>query len=121
MNSNAEKKIKSVSTPQLIELSALSPREPGGALFDGGLAAVRNVKTRLTVVAGAATVTIGELMALSASQILKLDSLANAPVDILLEGAVVARGQLVAVDDNFGVQITEAALLPADATAAAGA
>jgi flagellar motor switch protein FliN/FliY len=41
------------------------------------------------------------------AHVLKLDAALDAPVDVLLEGNVVARGQLVAVDDNFGVRITE--------------
>ncbi len=68
---------------------------------------LRLVKASLTVVVGTAEITIGELLGARRHQVLKLDRAVDAPVDILLEGHVVARGTLVAVDDHFGVRITE--------------
>lgn len=66
-----------------------------------------SVKARLTVCVGTTTLTVGELMAAKEQQVLRLDSKVAQPVDLLLEGKVVARGQLVAVDEHFGVRITE--------------
>ncbi|QCX49350.1 flagellar motor switch protein [Ralstonia pseudosolanacearum] len=68
---------------------------------------LHRVKAQLTVCVGTATLTVGELMAAKAQQVLRLDSKVAQPVDLLLEGKVVARGQLVAVDEHFGVRITE--------------
>jgi flagellar motor switch protein FliN/FliY len=48
-------------------------------------------------------------MGLQESSLLKIDRKADYPVDVMLNGSVVARGQLVVVDDNFGVRITEVA------------
>jgi flagellar motor switch protein FliN/FliY len=94
--------------PQMIELSEMTQASSlGESILSGNLDVVQNVKTRLTVVVGETTISIGELLSMRADQILKLDSLADDPVNILLEGNVVARGQLVAVHDNFGVCITE--------------
>jgi flagellar motor switch protein FliN/FliY len=96
------------TSPQMIALPAMIPAETTGvSILSGSLDAVYSVKTRITVVAGHATASIGELMEMRADQVLKLESLADEPVDIVLEGSVVARGQLVAVDDNFGVRIVE--------------
>lgn len=68
---------------------------------------LHRVKAKLTVCVGTATLTVGELMAAKEQQVLRLDSKVAQPVDLLLEGKVVARGQLVAVDEYFGVRITE--------------
>lgn len=65
------------------------------------------VKAQLTVCVGTTMLTVGELMAVQEQQVLRLDSKVAQPVDLLLEGKVVARGQLVAVDEHFGVRITE--------------
>jgi len=46
-------------------------------------------------------------MAAAKNQLLVLDRTVGQPVDLLLEGQVVARGQLVALDDRFAVRITE--------------
>ncbi|KHK58998.1 flagellar motor switch protein [Ralstonia sp. A12] len=79
--------------------------------LDSGVNPLHRVKAQLTVCVGTATISVGELMAAREQQVLRLDSKVAQPVDLLLEGKVVARGQLVAVDDHFGVRITE---LPLD-------
>jgi flagellar motor switch protein FliN/FliY len=92
----------------VIELSELKQHgAPGAPIFAGGLSAIHSVKVRLRVSVGQATMSIGELLSLKEGGVLKLDTPLDLPVEILLEDKVVARGQLVAVDDNFGVRITE--------------
>lgn len=68
---------------------------------------LHHVKASLTVCVGSVELTIGDLLAAKEHQILQLDRAIDQPVDILLEGQVIARGTLVAVDDRFGVRITE--------------
>lgn len=95
---------------QLVELPTLSPtaNSSGGVnLIEAHLDLIRSVKVKVTAVLGSAEMSVGELSALKDGSQIKLDRAAGAAVDILLEGQVVARGQLVAVDDNFGVRITE--------------
>ncbi|WP_258398441.1 FliM/FliN family flagellar motor switch protein [Herbaspirillum rubrisubalbicans] len=96
---------------QLLNLSALdtpSRGEGGSALKPGGATnPLHNIRTRLTVCIGSAEISVGELMNARVQQVLRLDQSIEQSVDILLEGQVVARGQLVAVDDYFGVRITE--------------
>jgi len=84
-------------------------REPedGPALFGENLDLIRDVKVRLEVVVGECRMTVGELFGLRESSVVKLDRNVNAPVDVLLDGKRVARGVLVAVDESFGVRITE--------------
>lgn len=99
---------------QIIELDQLPAAEPAGpALLGSNLSSnlnlLQGVKVGLSVVVGGIETTLGELMALQAQSVLKVERELNAPVDLLLDGKLVARGQLVAVDDNFGVRITEIA------------
>ena len=65
------------------------------------------IRTQLQVVVGEASISVGELLAAREHQVLVLDRALNHPVDLVLEGRVVARGELVAVDDHFAVRITE--------------
>jgi flagellar motor switch protein FliN/FliY len=74
---------------------------------DGARNPLHQVKTTLTVRVGTAEISVGELLAAKEQQVLRLDSTVDQPVDILLEGQVIARGSLVAVGDHFGVRITE--------------
>ena len=95
---------------QLVELPELEPRKSAGApVFDGPLGLVQNVKVRLAASLGSTTLSVAELSALKDGAVLKLDRTLGEPVDIVLEGQVIARGRLVAVDDSFGVSITEIA------------
>jgi flagellar motor switch protein FliN len=102
------KDVKSKSAPQHIELPELqAPSGQGQSILSGNLDVIQNVKVKLSVRMGDAVVSVSELMHMKEEHILKLDAALDAPVDVLLEGNIVARGQLVAVDDNFGVRITE--------------
>lgn len=87
------------------EVISNAPPLNGGMLSNTN--PLHRVKAQLTVCIGTATLTVGELMAAKEQQVLRLDSKVAQPVDLLLEGKVVARGQLVAVDEHFGVRITE--------------
>jgi flagellar motor switch protein FliN/FliY len=100
----------SVRTTELVSLAELTPAAPAGApLLGGKLGLLDSVQVNLSVVVGSARSTVGELMGLQESSLLKIDRKADYPVDVMLNGSVVARGQLVVVDDNFGVRITEVA------------
>ena len=68
---------------------------------------LHSVKVRLDVRVGQASMTIGQLLAAREGEVLALDRDVQQPVDLLLEGKIVARGHLVAVDDCFAVRITE--------------
>jgi flagellar motor switch protein FliN/FliY len=76
--------------------------------WDGGnLDIIRNVKVKVEVRVGEAELTVDELLNLGRDSIVQLKRLAMEPVDLLIDGKVVARGQLVAAEDNFGIRITE--------------
>lgn len=68
---------------------------------------LHGIRTRLSVVLGGIELTVGELLGAKEQQVLRLDRSIEQPVDVMLEGQVVARGMLVAVGENFGVRITE--------------
>lgn len=68
---------------------------------------LRKVKASLQVCVGSASVTVGELLDAKAQQVLVLDRSVSQPVDLILEGQVVARGQLVAVGNQFAVRLME--------------
>lgn len=98
------------ASAQLIELPVLA----GGATH--GPALLRNhgglldsVKVGLSVVVGEAATTLGELFALQENAVLTIDRAVGQPVDLVINGSVVARGQLVVVGEHFGVRITDIA------------
>jgi len=68
---------------------------------------LHQVRTRIQVSVGQATLTVGELLSARENQVLQLDRAIDDEVDLLVEGKVIARGQLVAVDQFFAVRITQ--------------
>jgi flagellar motor switch protein FliN len=96
------------SEVHMLKLSELQPTDTSGKRPLGeNLELIRNLKVRLAVSVGQCELTVKELFDLRESMVLTLDKDTREPVEISLDGKVVARGTLVAVDDSFGVRITE--------------
>jgi flagellar motor switch protein FliN len=68
---------------------------------------IKHVVVELVVQIGNASMTVDELFALKSGDIVKLLEQVHEPASLCLDGKPVARGNLVAVDDNFGIQLTE--------------
>jgi flagellar motor switch protein FliN/FliY len=66
-----------------------------------------NVPLALTAELGRCTLRLGELLKLGAGSIVTLDRAAGTPVDVLVNQRLVAHGEVIAVDDRFGVRITD--------------
>jgi flagellar motor switch protein FliN/FliY len=65
------------------------------------------VPLQITAQLGACTLTIEEILKLGAGAIVDLNRAAGSPIDLLVNDKVVARGEIVALGENFGVRITE--------------
>ena len=91
-----------------IRLAELEGAEAQGRkVVDPNFELIRDVRVKLTVAVGRCELTVKELFELKENAVLELDSGTREPVEVLLDGKVVARGMLVAVGDSFGVQIAE--------------
>jgi flagellar motor switch protein FliN/FliY len=96
-----------------IELEAPAESTADGApLLGGVLPFLGSVKVTVAVRVGCAEISVAELAAMKAGGVITLDRLVEEPLDVLVDGHVVARGVLVAVGEHFGVRITEAMTPP---------
>ncbi len=73
---------------------------------------IDTVGLELEAVLGCAAMTVGDLAALRSGGIVPLDVPLNQQVELRLNGIAVARGELVAVDDRFGVRLEEIVAWP---------
>jgi flagellar motor switch protein FliN/FliY len=80
------------------------PAPPGEA---EGLDRLREVPVELACEIGRTQMTIGEAPALAPGSIVGLNRLAGDPVDLLVNGKPIARGEVVVIDEEFGLRITE--------------
>ena|SRR3712207_7143791 len=65
------------------------------------------VTLELTVEVGRTRMTLGQALALGPGSVITLDRLADQPVDLLVNGKPVARGEVVVIDDVFGLRVTQ--------------
>jgi flagellar motor switch protein FliN/FliY len=79
------------------------------AVFPGttDLSLVLDVPVELVVEIGRTRMTIRETLGISRGTIISLDRLAGEPADLLVNGRLVARGEVVAIDEEFGLRVTE--------------
>jgi len=96
--------IQSVELPALSEQSGTHSAAPVQRL-----AALAGVKAELTVIAGRASSKVGDVLSLKEGAVLSLARALNAPFDVMLGDSVIARGELVAVGEQFGIRIVEVA------------
>lgn len=82
----------------------------GDARGRGNLDAIMRIPVSLQVVLGSATMPVANLMKLGRGAVVPLDHRVGEPVDVVVNGRVVARGEVVVVEDDnsrFGVSLTE--------------
>lgn len=80
-------------------VTALPPRR--------GIEMLHGVDMEVTVELGRTRMTVRDLLALTPGAVLELDRAAGSPADLLVNGRLIARGEVVVVDEDFGLRVTE--------------
>ena len=80
---------------------------PASASEGRDLQRLNDVGLELTVEVGRTRMTLGQALALGPGSVITLDRLADQPVDLLVNGMPVARGEVVVIDDVFGLRVTQ--------------
>ncbi|MDC3270878.1 flagellar motor switch protein FliN [bacterium] len=71
------------------------------------LRVLENIDVQMTVEVGRSEITIRDLLRLSEGSVLELDRLAGDPLDILINGTMIAKGEVVMVGERFGIRFGE--------------
>lgn len=71
------------------------------------LRVLENIEVQMTVEVGRTEITIRDLLRLSEGSVVELDRLAGDPLDILINGTMIAKGEIVMVGERFGVRFGE--------------
>lgn len=109
-NTNAETNSdnKAASDVQRIELSQVEEQvQPEVKLTQRDYRLVKSMPVEVTLMLGSTELSVEKLFGLKAGEILSLDTEVNEPVTLMVEGNAVAAGNLVAVDGQFGIEITD--------------
>ena len=71
------------------------------------LRVLENIEVQMTVEVGKTEIRIRDLLRLNEGSVVELDRLAGDPLDILVNGTMIAKGEIVMVGERFGVRFTE--------------
>ncbi|EEG07408.1 flagellar motor switch protein FliN [Pseudogulbenkiania ferrooxidans] len=102
-----------------VEAQAEATVQPAHALFQefGAAAAsasvpqnldmILDIPVQLTVELGRTRIAIRNLLQLAQGSVVELDGLAGEPMDVLVNGCLIAQGEVVVVNDKFGIRLTD--------------
>ncbi|MGY2460624.1 flagellar motor switch protein FliN [Vreelandella sulfidaeris] len=68
---------------------------------------IMDIPVKLTVELGRTKLTIKQLLELAQGSVIELEGLAGEPMDILINGYLIAQGEVVVIEDKYGIRITE--------------
>lgn len=68
---------------------------------------IMDIPVAVTVELGRAKISIRELLSIAPGSVVELDSLAGTPLNMLVNGCLIARGEVVVVDDRFGIRLVD--------------
>jgi len=74
---------------------------------DRKLEMLNDVRVRVAVEVGACAMPIAQILALGTGSLVQLDRAAGTAVDMLVNGKLIGRGEIVAIDENYGLRVTE--------------
>jgi len=89
-----------IAKPSVAGAESLTLQEPN-------LDLVLNVELNVTLRFGQRLLTLREVLDLATGSVVELDRQVDEPIELLLDGKVIARGEAVVVDGNYGLRVTE--------------
>jgi len=107
-------KAQTFQAPALEELPAADAAV--GATARPNIDVILDVPVTLSLEVGRAQMSVGKLLRLSQGSVVELDRNAGEPLDVLVNGALVAHGEIVIINDKFGIRLTD--VLPPTKSAA---
>ena len=94
-----------VDESQAVDEQASAPKSEKVSVEN--LRVLENIEVNLTVVVGGTELKIRDLLRLNEGSVIELDRLAGDPLDILANGIVIAKGEVVMIGERFGIRFTE--------------
>jgi flagellar motor switch protein FliN/FliY len=89
--------------------AALFPQLSGGKTIQANndIEMILDIPVQLTVELGRTRIPIKHILQLAQGSVIELDALAGEPMDVLVNGCLIAQGEVVVVNDKFGIRLTD--------------
>lgn len=95
---------KPASFPPVNETTVTDPQNN---YDDSRMDLLMDIPVRISVVLGRAHMTIGEVLSMEQGTVVELDKLVGEPVEIMANDRLILKGEVVVIDENFGIRVTE--------------
>ena len=89
------------------KFDSLEQKADSGTTQDINLDVVLNVDVDLALEVGRTTISVRNLLQLNQGSVVELDRLAGEPLDVLINGTLIARGEVVVVNEKYGIRLTD--------------
>ncbi len=89
------------------QFNSLHPEGGASVSADSNLDIILDVPVSLSMEIGRTTISIRNLLQLNQGSVVELDRLAGEPLDVLVNGTLVAHGEVVVVNEKFGIRLTD--------------
>jgi flagellar motor switch protein FliN/FliY len=90
-----------------VQYQSFDQSPPSDQKFQKGMDLVSDIPLNVTVELGRAKRAINEILKMGIGTLIVLDKTAGDPVEVIVNGKLIAKGEVVVIDDNYGVRITE--------------
>ncbi len=99
-----ENKVEEANKPEEVNSDNAEKNERTGL---ENLKVLENIDVKLTVEVGGAEIKLRELLRINEGSVIELERLAGDPLDILANGTIIAKGEVVMIGERFGIRFTE--------------
>lgn len=99
--------IKLGDTPATTKAAIFQRLSGSGGEVHNDIDLILDIPVQLTVELGRTRIPIKHILQLAQGSVIELDALAGEPMDVLVNGCLIAQGEVVVVNDKFGVRLTD--------------
>jgi flagellar motor switch protein FliN/FliY len=92
---------------QRVKLQNLQPDNPPASGSEANLENILEIPVTISMEIGRARISIRHLLQLNQGSVVELDRLAGEPLDVLVNGTLIAHGEVVVVNEKFGIRLTD--------------
>lgn len=97
-----------LQTTEQVSPAAFASFSPTGATSEGNdINMILDIPVQLTVELGRTRIPIKHILQLAQGSVVELDALAGEPMDVLVNGYLIAQGEVVVVNEKFGIRLTD--------------
>jgi len=89
------------------ELNSLEAEDSGRTIEDASLDVILDIPVNISMEVGSTKISIRNLLKLNQGSVIELDRLAGEPLDVLVNGTLIAHAEVVVVNEKYGIRLTD--------------